>query len=85
MKDRSVEFPGRVSATDIETGDSYVFDVERAEGTVTESGTPYNTANVLANGTAAVLGLTAAATPNDAFSAIAGRLVDFVDGDSMSF
>ena len=74
MKDRSVEHPGRMRMTDVMTGDVYLFDVERAEGNVSEAGTPYNTANVLSDETATALGLTSAATPDDAFAAIAARL-----------
>lgn len=85
MKDRSVEFPGRMKMTDISTGDEYIFDVERAEGTVTEAGTPYNAASVLTDATAIALGLTAVATPNDAFAAIAERLNSIVDADSTSY
>lgn len=85
MKDRSVEFPGRMKMTDTLTGDEYIFDVERAEGNVSEAGTPYNVANVLSDSTAIALGLTSAATPNDAFAAIATKLNSLVDGDDMSF
>ena len=85
MKDRSVEFPGRMKMTDTITGDEYIFDVERAEGNVDESGTPYNVANVLTDATAVALGLTAAATPNDAFAAIATKLEGLVNGDNMQF
>lgn len=74
MKDRTVEYPGRMQMTDVLTGDVYLFDVERAEGNVSEAGTPYNTENVLSDETAAALGLTSAATPDDAFAAIAARL-----------
>ena len=74
MKDRSVEYPGRMQMTDVLTGDVYLFDVQRAEGTVSEAGTPYDTDNVLSDATATALGLTSAATPDDAFAAIAARL-----------
>ena len=74
MKDRSVEHPGRMQMTDTLTGDVYLFDVVRAEGNVAEAGTPYDTASVLSDATAVALGLTSAATPNDAFAAIAARL-----------
>ena len=40
MQDRSVEFPGRRKMTDAVTGDVYYFDVELAEGEITEAGTP---------------------------------------------
>lgn len=85
MKDRSVEYPGRMQMTDVLTGDVYLFDVERAEGTVSEAGTPYNTANVLSDETAAALGLTSAATPNDAFAAIAAWINGIGDADSTDY
>ena len=85
MKDRSVEYPGRMQMTDVLTGDVYVFDVERAEGNVSEAGTPYNVANVLSDTTAAALGLTSAATPNDAYNAIAVRMNNLVDADDISY
>jgi len=85
MDDRQVEFPGRMKMTDVLTGDEYIFDVERAEGNIAAPGTPYNKANVLSDETAVALGLTADATPNDAFAAIATFISDLVDGDDMSF
>ena len=85
MKDRSVEHPGRMQMTDVLTGDVYLFDVERAEGNVSEAGTPYNTANVLSDETAAALGLTSVATPNDAFAAIATFINDIGDADSTDY
>ena len=85
MKDRSVEFPGRMQMTDTLTGDVYIFDVERAEGNVSEAGTPYNKANVLSDATATALGLTSAATPNDAFAAIAAWMNSIGNGNDMSF
>ena len=85
MQDRSVEFPGRRKMTDAVTGDVYYFDVELAEGEVTEPGTPYDTASVLADETAEALGLSSAATPNDAFEAIAVKLNALVDADERSY
>lgn len=85
MKDRSVEYPGRMQMTDVMTGDVYLFDVERAEGNVSEAGTPYNTANVLSDATATALGLDATATPNDAFAAIAAWINNIGDADSTSY
>ena len=79
MKNRSVEFPGRMKMTDVSTGDEFIFDVVRAEGTVTQAGTPYNVANVLADETAVALGLTSTATPNDAFAKIAEQLASLPD------
>ena len=85
MQDRSVEFPGRRKMTDAVTGDVYYFDVELAEGEITESGTPYDTASVLTDETAEALGLTSDATPNDAFSTIATKLNALVDADERSY
>ena len=76
MKDRIVQYPGRMKLTDVIHGDEYTFDVKRAEGEVYLEGTPYTKAAVLTDETAALLGLTSAATPNDAFAVIAGRLSD---------
>ena len=67
--------------TDVLTGDEFIFDVERAEGNVSEAGTPYNVANVLSDATAVALGLTDAATPNDAFAAIASWINDVENAD----
>lgn len=41
--DRVTEHPGRVQMTPV-SGQSNVYDVERAEGAVTEAGTPFNAA-----------------------------------------
>lgn len=41
--DRVVEHPGRVKMTPV-SGQSDVYDMERAEGAVTEAGTPFNAA-----------------------------------------
>ena len=76
MQDRKVQYPGRMKLTDVIHGDEYTFDVKRAEGEVYTEGTPYTKAAVLTDETAALLGLTSAATPNDAFAVIAGRLSD---------
>lgn len=40
FRDREVQYPGRVKATDVNTSDEYTFDIVRDEGTVTEEGTP---------------------------------------------
>lgn len=85
MENRSVEFPGRMKMTDTITGDEYIFDVERAEGNVAVAGTPYNKESVLADATAVALGLTSAATPNDAFAKIAEKLNSLVDADNVSY
>lgn len=41
--DRVVEYPGRIQLTEV-SGQTDVYDVERAEGAVTETGTPFNAA-----------------------------------------
>jgi len=41
--DRVVEYPGRIQLTAV-SGQTDVYDVERAEGAVTETGTPFNAA-----------------------------------------
>lgn len=48
--DRAVQYPGRVRLTPVE-GEENVYDVERAEGTVTAAGTPFSAAafNEIAN------------------------------------
>lgn len=45
-KDRLTEFPGRRKLTDILTGVSTVFDVERAEGNELQNGDAFNKANM---------------------------------------
>lgn len=39
--DRVVEYPGRIKLTEV-SGETDTYDVERAEGTVTQAGTPFN-------------------------------------------
>ena len=85
MQDRSVEFPGRRKRTDAVTGDVYYYDIELAEGEVTEPGTPYDTASVLTDETAEALGLTSDATPNDAFAVIGEKLNALIDADNRSY
>lgn len=46
--DRLVEFPGRIQLIPV-AGQTNVYDVVRAEGTVTEEGTPLNADNLNAN------------------------------------
>ena len=76
MQDRKVQYPGRMKLTDVIHGDEYTFDVKRAEGDIYSEGTPYTKAAVLTDETAALLGLTSEAAPNDAFAVIAERLSD---------
>lgn len=44
--DRIVQFPGRVTLTDVNSGTSQTVDVVRSEGTVTEAGTLLNATNL---------------------------------------
>ena len=46
--DRLVEFPGRIQLVPV-AGQTNVYDVVRAEGTVTEAGTPLNADNLNSN------------------------------------
>lgn len=41
FSDRIVEYPGRIKLTQV-SGETDTYDVERAEGTVTQIGTPFN-------------------------------------------
>lgn len=45
LTDRVVEYPGRIILTPV-SGETNTYDVTRAEGTVTEEGTPLNAANL---------------------------------------
>lgn len=43
FKDRVVQYPGRVTMTPV-SGQANTYDMSRAEGNVTEAGTPFNAA-----------------------------------------
>lgn len=45
-KDRVVQYPGRVTMTNTETGEQTTYDTERAEGTASEPGTPLNASHL---------------------------------------
>lgn len=45
LTDRIVEYPGRITLTAV-SGEADTYDVTRAEGTVTQEGTPINAANL---------------------------------------
>ena len=45
LTDRIVEYPGRIKLTAV-SGETDTYDVERAEGQVTQEGTPINAANL---------------------------------------
>lgn len=47
LTDRIVEYPGRITLTAV-SGEADTYDVTRAEGTVTQEGTPINAANLTA-------------------------------------
>lgn len=40
--DRIVQYPGRITLTDTTYGNQNTYDVDRAEGTITRDGTPFN-------------------------------------------
>lgn len=46
FKDRIVEFPGRIKLTNVADGTEATYDVERAEGTITDPGTLINASNM---------------------------------------
>lgn len=46
FKDRLVEHPGRITLTDVLTGEENTYDMARAEGNITEPGTLLNAANM---------------------------------------
>lgn len=68
MQDRVPLYPGRVKMTPV-AGQANTFDMVRADDP-TQAGTPLNKASLLKDATAALFGLTAAAVPDDIFSAI---------------
>lgn len=72
MKDRISTHPGRVNLKPVEGSDT-LFDMTRADDP-TQEGTPLNTANILPYATAALLGLSADATPNDAFMTLISKI-----------
>ena len=40
--DRQVQHPGRITLTDVQFGNQNTYDVDRAEGTITQDGTPFS-------------------------------------------
>lgn len=66
MYDRISAYPGRVRLTPVE-GEENVYDMERADEP-SQLGTELKTATLLSDATAALLGLTSDATPNDAIA-----------------
>jgi hypothetical protein len=78
LQDRVPTKKGRALITP-ENGQPYYAYIVRADEP-TQEGTAYNKANLLADATAAALGLANTATPDAAFSAIASRLTT-IDGD----
>lgn len=68
MQDRVSANPGRVLITP-ESGEAYYATIERADNPTVE-GTPLNKANLLTDSTASSIGLSASATPNQAFQTL---------------
>ena len=68
MKDRVPLYPGRVTLTPV-SGQANTYDMVRADQP-TEEGTPLNKENLLADDTAAALGLSGDPTVDDAFGAL---------------
>lgn len=68
MQDRVSQYPGRVKLTPV-SGQENVYDMEWADG-ATVAGTALNKANLLADTTASLFGLTSAATPNQVLAKI---------------
>lgn len=71
MHDRVSLYPGRVKIEPV-AGQAKLYDITRADQP-TQEGTPLNKANLLSDATAALMGLDAAATPDGAFAALAGK------------
>lgn len=74
MQDRVSQYPGRIKLVPV-SGQENVYDMEWADGATVE-GTALNKANLLADATATSLGLTSAATPNDAFGKLQENILD---------
>ena len=72
MRDRIPTYPGRIKLTAV-PGAKDTFDMVRADVPL-EEGTPLNKATLLADSTAALLGLGADATPDDAVAKLANRI-----------
>ena len=72
MQDRVSLYPGRVKLEPV-AGQANLYDLTRADQP-TQEGTPLNKANLLSDATAALMGLDAAATPDGAFAALAGKM-----------
>ena len=68
MQDRVSQHPGRVKLKPV-SGQENVYDMEWADG-ATVAGTPLNKANLLADTTASLFGLTSTATPNQVLAKI---------------
>ena len=72
MQDRVSLYPGRVKLEPV-AGQANTYDLTRADQPAQE-GTPLNKASLLSDATAALMGLDAAATPDGAFAALAGKM-----------
>ena len=75
MKDRlpAAGKAGRVKITQESNNKAFYAKIEMADG-ATEEGTPWAKASVLTDTTAALFGMTAAATPNDVFALLGKHL-----------
>ena len=71
MQDRVSLYPGRVKLEPV-AGQANTYDLTRADQPAQE-GTPLNKASLLSDATVALMGLDAAATPDGAFAALAGK------------
>ena len=71
MQDRVSLYPGRVKL-ELVAGQDNTYDLTCADQPAQE-GTPLNKASLLSDATAALMGLDAAATPDGAFAALAGK------------
>lgn len=78
MKDRVSTYPGRVRLIPVD-GQPNVYDLERADEP-SQLGTELKRDTLLSDATAALLGLTDAATPNDAFARVK-TLIGDLDGE----
>lgn len=78
MKDRVSAYPGRVRLIPV-AGQENVYDIERADEP-SQIGTELKRDTLLSDATAALLGLTDSATPNDAFARIK-TLIGDLDGE----
>lgn len=82
MQDRVPTYPGRVTLTPVE-GQPNTYDMARADQP-TQEGTPLNTATLLQDATAALMGLSDTAVPDDAFRFLATVTDALLGSDSIA-